>query len=76
MEEIGCLNKNADKIERINNTWSDTNLDEDYFFPSTIKFTRLMCTCGCTNFEVLSVDSYETAAQCNNCKKYYLVHCG
>ena len=71
----GCFNESADLVERIDETWSDTNLSQN--FKSDYKFKRLKCrNCGGLEFEVLQTDSYETAAKCVNCKMYYLAHCG
>ena len=74
MEKIGCFNKSADKVKRNDTKWSDTNMEGDYRSNET--FNRLMCDCGCKVFEVLNVADYETAAKCNDCGKYFLVHCG
>ena len=71
----GCFNEIADKVKRINESWSDTNLDEIKF--SNGGFTRLKCrNCGGLRFEVLRTDSYETSARCWECGMYYIVHCG
>jgi len=73
--EIGCLNKSADIVNRINRTWSDTNLDSE-FKQDNLEFERLICTCGNLTFEILITGDYETAGRCIKCGKYYLVHCG
>ena len=40
------------------------------------KKDRKCRNCGGLSFEVLQTDNYETAARCNKCGMYYLVHCG
>jgi hypothetical protein len=74
MEKIGCFNESADKVKRVDKTWSDTNLEKTYTEEDA--FERLKCDCGCKTFEVLSTDCYETSSRCNNCGKYFKVHCG
>lgn len=79
----GVFNKSADKVKRVNKTWSDTNMTKDY---SNVKynsdgekmqFKRLKCrNCKGLSFEVLKTDSYETSAKCSTCGMYYFVHCG
>jgi hypothetical protein len=74
-EEDGCFNENADKVERVMETWSDTNLTNEY--PPGYKFTQLICrNCRHTKFEILSTDDYETSARCCECGMYYIVHSG
>ena len=81
-EEKGCFNKSADAIKRIDETWSDSNLDRDFTKPygfDDIKthFTRLKCrNCGGIRFEVIVTDDYETSAKCFKCGMYYIVHNG
>jgi len=71
----GCFNESADLVKRANLTWSDTNLSHKFTDEDT--FTRLQCrNCGGLSFEILITGSYETSAQCNNCKMYYIVHSG
>jgi hypothetical protein len=71
----GVMNESADKVKRIYQTWSDTNLDSNFVGNET--FTTLKCrNCGCTdNFEVSFTGSYETSARCK-CGMYYIVHTG
>ena len=70
----GCFNTVADNVERIDETWSDTNLDNNVFIEP---FIRLKCrNCGGVEFEVLQTGSYETTAKCWKCKMYYEVHNG
>jgi hypothetical protein len=85
MEKQGCKNISADNIDRVDATWSDTKLDNDFSKPSyrnnygeeSINFTRLICEeCGSTLFEVLDTGDYETSAQCAKCGTYYIVHSG
>ena len=82
----GCLNPSADAVERVNETWSDTNLNSDFSqrvpngyrwqWTTFSTFTRLVCrTCGGVQFEVLRTDDYETTAHCA-CGMYYIVHNG
>jgi hypothetical protein len=75
-EEIdGVFNENADRVERRDKTWSDTNLDDD-FVPNAV-FDRLKCrNCGGLQFEVLSTDRWQTSAKCVGCRMYYIVHSG
>ena len=71
----GCFNMSADVVKRINKTWSDTNLNDE--FKGDEEFTRLECrNCKGITFEVLQTAAYETAARCCNCGMYYLAHCG
>lgn len=72
-DRSGCLNPVADGVERIDETWSDTNLDASEF---TEPFYRLKCRCDSLSFEVIHTASYETSARCNSCGMYYIVHCG
>jgi len=74
----GVPNESADKVERINKTWSDTNLDGSMDHPKiNYSFDRLECrNCGGLSFEVLVTGSYETSARCDKCGFYYIVHCG
>jgi len=76
MEKLdGCFNESADRVKRVDVTWSDTNLEGE--FNEGYTFKRLKCrNCGGTSFEVLSVGDYVTAANCCNCGMYYLAHCG
>jgi hypothetical protein len=76
MKELdGCFNESADLVKRKDETWSDTNLTKEFTEKDTFK--RLKCrNCDGLSFELLSTDSYETSARCNNCGMYYLVHCG
>jgi len=86
MEELdGCFNESADIIPRVDETWSDTNLDKDfingpkdaYWWKPITHFTRLKCRhCGGLSFEVLNTGNYETSARCDKCGMYYIVHCG
>jgi ribosomal protein S27E len=74
-EQDGCFNKSADKVKRVDKTWSDTNLNEHFNKKDTFK--RLKCrNCGGISFEVLITGDYETSARCDNCGMYYKVHCG
>jgi hypothetical protein len=74
-KEDGCFNENADKVPRVMETWSDTNLTHEY--PPGYEFKQLICrNCRHTKFEVLSTDDYETSAKCCNCGMYYIVHSG
>ncbi len=74
-EVDGCFNESADAVERVNETWSDTNLDRVYSMGA--KFQRLICrNCQGATFEVLSTGDYETSAQCTNCGMYFIVHSG
>lgn len=74
-DSIGCFNESADLIERKNETWSDTNLEQQ--FTEKDIFIRLQCrNCGGISFEVIQTDSYGTSAQCKNCSMYYIVYCG
>lgn len=71
----GQLNDSADKVHRVNRTWSDTNLNRK--FDANHVFDRLICrNCGNLTFEVLGTGSYETSARCVICGFYYKVHCG
>lgn len=73
--EDGCFNASADKVERIDDTWSDTNLVGEY--ADDAYFERLKCRhCGGTSFEVITTGLYETSARCLNCGMYYIVHTG
>lgn len=76
MKELdGCFNKTADLVKRKNETWSDTNLENE--FKGNEEFTRLECrNCKGIEFEVLKTRTYETSAKCCNCKMYYIIHCG
>ena len=58
MEELdGCFNKSADLVKRKNETWSDTNLTNE--FKGDEEFTRLECrNCKGIAFEVLQTGSY------------------
>jgi len=83
MEElVGCFNESADKVERKDKTWSDTNLKRNYqnlpeWSSNIFVFTRLKCrNCGGLKFEVLQTGDYETSAKCCDCGMYYIVHCG
>lgn len=73
----GRFNKSADKVPRVDATWSDDNLTKDYD-PATVIFQRLKCrNCGATDrFEVVITHVYETSAKCTNCGMYYVVHAG
>lgn len=74
-ELIGCFNESADLVHRIDEIWSDTNLDQIY--NDTYKFERLKCRhCEGLSFEVLITDNYQTTAKCNDCGMYYIVHNG
>jgi hypothetical protein len=74
-EEDGCFNKEADKVTLVNETWSDSNLTNDY--PIGYVFKRLICrNCRGVKFEVLATDDYETSAKCCGCGMYYIVHTG
>lgn len=74
-EVPGCLNTSADKVGRVDKTWSDCNLDR-YFFSTDKPFNRLICLwCKSTMFEILQTDDYETTAKCQ-CGHYYIVHSG
>ena len=80
-KQDGIWNETADKIERVEDTWSDTNLDRNYDIeqPSYVykKFPRLVCNeCGSTRFEILRTADYETTAQCVYCNRYFIVHSG
>lgn len=81
-EKDGCFNPSADKVERIDKTWSDTNLNWDFqnlpqWKNDIFVFTRLKCrNCGGLKFEVLSTGDYETSARCCDCGMYYIVHSG
>lgn len=72
----GCFNPSADRVKRVDETWSDTNLTE--IFPDNhAPFPRLKCrNCGSLEFEVLGTDVYETSARCRKCGMYYIVHTG
>ena len=71
----GCFNKSADLVKRKNETWSDTNLINE--FEGNEEFKRLECrNCKGISFEVLQTGDYETSAKCCNCGMYYLAHCG
>lgn len=73
--EIGAFNTSADNIERVDTTWSDTNLNKQYN-PEEITFPRLVCNhCRRTLFEILQTGDYQTTARCI-CGKYYIVHSG
>jgi len=79
-EKIGTFNKSADNVERVDATWSDTNLTKDFNTeqPSYVykKFPRLVCNyCKRTLFEILQTGDYQTTARCI-CGKYYIVHSG
>lgn len=77
--EEGCSNRALDALPRINNTWSDTNPNEDRHYSNGIptELIRLKCTCGGLSFEVSQIpDEYETLARCTICSKYYIVHSG
>ena len=74
MSEEGTWNQIADKVKRIDRTWSDTNLAGSYF-PKA--FDRLKCrNCQSISFEVLKTGAYETSARCIVCGMYFMVHCG
>jgi len=84
-EQEGCFNETADVIPRIDEVWSDTNLDKDFvncpkgawWWKPVVSFKRLKCrNCGGLSFEVLKTDDYETSARCDKCGMYYIVHCG
>jgi len=71
----GVPNESADRVRRVNACWSDCNLEERY--DSDSKFDRLCCrNCSGVAFEVLSTGFYESAAQCVQCKFYYIAHSG
>jgi len=70
----GCYNKWADLVPRIDQTSSDSNLDDKVF--DFKEFERLKCGCGSRIFEVLWTGSYQTSAQCIDCGAYYVVHSG
>lgn len=73
--EVGTFNKNADKVKRVNKTWSDTNFTR--ISVNTKTFDRLVCNnCGNETFEVLSNGEYETVAKCTKCNRYFIVHTG
>lgn len=72
----GCFNKSADSIDRVNKTWSDTNMNSDYTNYKYF-FERLICrNCDSTVFEILDIGEHQTAGKCIKCGMYYLVHCG
>lgn len=80
-EESGVFNESADRVERVDRTWTDTKLDMNYdgatYRGEPIRFDRLICSnCRGISFEVLSTMDYETTAKCMNCKMYYIVHTG
>lgn len=76
-KKSGCFNKSADRVKRVNKTWSDCNLTENYAPTKSKSFERLMCkVCGGISFEVLATGDYETSAKCNKCGMYYIVHTG
>lgn len=71
----GCFNPIADRITRLNETWSDTNLDRATFH--YVSFARLLCrACSSIQFEVMRTGSYETSARCISCGMWYIVHTG
>jgi hypothetical protein len=74
----GVPNRSADKIPRVNVTWSDCNLENNYEgWEEEIKWDRLQCrNCEGLLFEVLSTGGYETSARCHKCGFYYVAHCG
>ena len=69
----GCFNAEADKIPRVDKTWSDTNLTS----VNNTELYRLKCRhCGKTNeFEILQTGDWETTSRCS-CGMYYIVHTG
>lgn len=80
-EEDGVWNVSADLVDRVDETWSDTNLDRDYDKPQPSyvykKIPRLVCNyCHSNEFEVLRTADYETTAQCIGCGRYFIVHSG
>ena len=76
MTDYGCFNESADRVKRIDRTWSDTNLDIE-FDPNHDGFDRLVCrNCGRLSFEVLITDDFETSARCVQCGMYYIIHTG
>ena len=79
----GCFNESADKVRRVDETWSDTNLNDDYSQqigyakPEDVVFHRLKCrNCEELKFEVMQTGAYETSARCCSCGMWYIVHCG
>ena len=72
----GCFNESADRVKRVDKTWSDTNFERECDENNT--FERLTCrNCGNTDFKVLSfVGHYKTLAQCSHCGMYYVAHSG
>ena len=80
MDELdGCFNEDADKLERVNETWSDTNFDDK--FDKNEKLIRLECrNCGGLSFEIIHRDDehydYTTMSKCEKCGMYYIVHAG
>lgn len=73
---VGCFNESADRVKRVDVTWSDTNPERE--FNEGAMFERLKCrNCEGTDFKVLShVGHYRTLAQCSNCGMYYIAHYG
>lgn len=74
--EDGCFNSSADEIDRLDETWSDTNPDREW--PLSTRLKRLKCNaCGGKSFEVLQVEhEYMTMAKCNRCFRYFIAHSG
>lgn len=76
-EVKGVPNESADKVRRVDKTWSDTNLDKDHtvWLENDFAYNRLVCkNCGGKEFQVLRED-HSTIAHCG-CGFYYEVHNG
>ena len=72
----GVFNLSAHTVPRVNETWSDGDLDSVFDCTATT-FIRLQCrNCLGLAFEVLHTDDYETSARCIKCGMYYIVHTG
>lgn len=72
----GFYDEEADKLPRIDKTWSD---DSGVSFNDVKSFERLKCNdCGSTTFEVLFQipAEYQLVAQCTKCKKYFIPYTG
>ena len=64
-----------DAVPREDETWSDTNVNDDD--AKNGPFTRLVCReCAGHSFEVVITAEYETSARCDGCGMYYIVHAG
>lgn len=73
---IGVPNKSANEVSIKERTWSDCTLEQNYSDLPDTEFTKLVCKCKSTEFEVFITGDYETSVRCLYCHFWYVVHSG